>query len=54
MKVKVTVPYYDEEMDRWFMHGEILNVEDKDNSDFYHIWEKNKLYLIKKNCCEKL
>lgn len=52
MKVKVIVPYYEKDLDRWFEKGEIINVEDKENSDFYHIWKGNKLYLIKKSNCE--
>lgn len=54
MKVKVTLPYYDSEMDKQFVIGEIINVEDKKNSDYYHIWKENKLYLIEKKCCEKI
>lgn len=54
MKVKVIIPYYDTGTDTQFVKDAVINVEDKANSDFYHIWKGNTLCLIEKKCCEKI
>lgn len=54
MKVKVIKDYNDEEYNRLFEKCEELKVENNENSDFYHIWEENKLFLIPKDHCVKV
>lgn len=55
MKVKVIKEYFERDVERTFNVGEVINVENKENSLFYHIWEKEngveKLVVIPKENC---
>ena len=54
MIVQVVKDYSHYQNSRVFKKGETLVVEDKANSDFYHIHKGNQLDLIpKKNCIIK-
>lgn len=52
MKIILTQPYDHPENTREYIFGEIVEVEEHPNSDFYHIWVKNRLDIIPKNACE--
>lgn len=54
MKVEVIKEYIDEENNYLFEVGKHIKVEDAKNSDFYHIWKDNKLYLVPKRNCKQL
>ena len=55
MKVKVIKDYLDVEANVAFKVDDKINVENKENSDFYHIWEKKygkeRLIIIPKVNC---
>lgn len=57
MKVRVIKEYYDKYENRQFNVGDLINVDNKANSSFYHIWEKKdgkeKLYIIPKENCKE-
>ena len=57
MKVKVIKEYYDKYENRQFNVGDLINVDNKANSDFYHLWEKKDgkevLYIIPKENCKE-
>ena len=52
MKVRVIKEYFEKDVKRLFKVGEVINVENKENSDFYHIWEKDGLVVIPKENCK--
>ena len=54
MKVKVVVPYVDVHGNKEFNKNDVINVTDNVNSDWYHIWEGNNLYIIPKVNCKKI
>lgn len=54
MKVKVIEGYHDVHGGKKFKVGDIIDVTENQNSDWYHIWDKVSLYIIPKLCCEKI
>lgn len=52
MKVKLLQSYDHQENTKEYLLGEIVEVEDYPNSDFYHIWVKNSLDILPKKYCE--
>lgn len=52
MKVKLLQSYDHHENTKEYLLGEIVDVEDYPNSDFYHIWIKNNLDILPKKICE--
>ena len=54
MKVKVITPYVDVHGDKEFTRDEVINVYDHPNSEWYHIWEGTKLYIIPKENCKRI
>ncbi len=52
MVVQVIKEYSHYQNSHDFLVGDILHVEDKANSDFYHIYKGNHLDLIPKDNCE--
>ena len=52
IKIKVIKDYKDVEENFYFLCGDVYIAENNEFSDFYHIWDKNKLYIILKECCE--
>lgn len=58
MKVKVIEEYFERDAKKTFKVGEIIDVENKENSIFYHIWEKvgekERLVVIPKENCKAI
>lgn len=57
MKIQVIKSYDDWEPNKHFDIGEeysIKNSDINDNSDYYHIWNRSKLWIIPKENCETI
>ncbi len=53
MKIRLLEPYIDTHTKKNFVKDQEVSVIDKENSDFYHIWDGNSLTLIPKKICKK-
>lgn len=55
MKVKVIKEYFEKYANKTFNVGDVISVDNKENSMFYHVWEKDngkeKLIVIPKENC---
>lgn len=54
MKVKVIEGYHDTHGGKQFKVGDVIEVTNNPNSDWYHIWDKTNLYIIPKKNCNKI
>lgn len=57
MKIRIIKPYDDWEPNKHFDIGEeyvIKNSDINDNSDYYHIWNGSKLWIVPKENCDIL